>query len=152
MSKPNRKDLLIREYHPDDENQVIDLWQACRLVTFHNNPQSDIRRKLKVNPEWFIIGMSEGKIVASCMAGYDGHRGWINYLAVLPPYRHRGIATQIVKEVEKRLVAAGCPKFNLQVRESNADVIRFYERIGYTKDPVLSLGKRLVTDPPFNVD
>jgi ribosomal protein S18 acetylase RimI-like enzyme len=141
------ENLLIRPYHPDDEKEVIDLWQDCHLASPQNNPRSDIQRKLKVNPEWFLIGILEGNLVASCMAGYDGHRGWINYLAVLPAYRHRGIATQVLKEAERRLRAAGCPKINLQIRETNTHTIQFYERIGFQRDPVLSMGKRLIADP-----
>jgi ribosomal protein S18 acetylase RimI-like enzyme len=141
------KNLLIRPYQSMDEEEVIALWQECRLVAPQNDPQLDIQRKRKVNPEWFLVGEIEGTIVASCMAGYDGHRGWINYLGVRPAYRHQGIASQVMKEAEKRLRAAGCPKINLQIRDTNAEIIRFYEKIGYKKDPVLSMGKRLTTDP-----
>jgi len=152
MDNTMMKNLLIRPYQPGDEKEVIRLWQECHLVAPQNNPQRDIERKLRVNPEWFLIGLSEGKLVASCMAGYDGHRGWINYLAVLPAYLHRGIGTQMMKEVEMRLYAAGCPKINLQIRETNSEVIQFYERFGYTKDPVLSMGKRLAIDESLNAN
>jgi ribosomal protein S18 acetylase RimI-like enzyme len=84
------------------------------------------------------------------MAGYEGHRGWINYLAVSPHHRRQRIGRRIMEEAEKRLKAAGCPKINLQVRETNRSVIQFYERIGYTRDPVASMGKRLVPDDPFS--
>ena len=142
------QNLLIRPYHPDDEKDVINLWEECQLLTLMNDPARDIDRKLKVNPEWFLIGAIEGKLVASCMVGYEGHRGWINYLAVLPAHRHRGIARLMMQAAEKVLRAAGCPKMNLQIRETNTDVIRFYESIGFTKDPVLSMGKRLTRDEP----
>ncbi len=146
------QNLLIRPYHPDDENDVIKLWDKCHLITRKNNPVRDIARKLMVNPEWFLIGAIEGKLVASCMVGYEGHRGWINYLAVLPAYRHRGIATLLIREAEKVLRAAGCSKINLQIRETNTDVIRFYKSIGFTKDPVLSMGKRLTSNEPMSAD
>ena len=144
------QNLLIRPYHPDDEKDVIRLWDECHLITRKNNPARDIARKLKVNPEWFLIGAIGGKLVASCMVGYEGHRGWINYLAVLPAYRHHGIATQLMREAEKVLRVAGCPKINLQIRETNTDVILFYKSIGFTKDPVLSMGKRLTSDEPMS--
>ena len=83
-------DFVIRQYHNDDEKDVIDLWSECGLIAPQNNPKLDIERKLKVNPEWFLVGELEGKIVATCMAGYEGHRGWINYLAVFPRYRRQG--------------------------------------------------------------
>jgi ribosomal protein S18 acetylase RimI-like enzyme len=80
------------------------------------------------------------------MAGYEGHRGWINYLAVAPSHRRKGYAGRLMEEAEKRLKAAGCPKINLQVRETNLDVIQFYQSIGFATDRVVSLGKRLIKD------
>jgi ribosomal protein S18 acetylase RimI-like enzyme len=118
------------------------------MVVPQNNPERDIKRKLQVNPEWFLVGVLDGKVVATCMAGYEGHRGWINYLAVSPKYRRQGIGMRIMEEAENRLRFGGCPKINLQVRETNQEVIRFYAKIGYTKDPVVSMGKRLEHDEP----
>jgi ribosomal protein S18 acetylase RimI-like enzyme len=141
-------DLVIRSYQPQDETAVVQLWLQCNLVVPQNNPERDIKRKLRVNPEWFLVGVLDGKVVATCMAGYEGHRGWINYLAVSPHHRRQGFGMRIMEEVERRLTAAGCPKVNLQVRETNQEVIRFYTKIGYTKDPVVSMGKRLEHDEP----
>ncbi len=142
----NMEKLLIRPYHPDDEEAVIGLWRECNLVTPQNNPKRDIERKLRVHPGWFLVGILENKVVATCMAGYEGHRGWINYLAVSLRYRRQGIATSMMCEAESRLKAAGCPKINLQIRETNSQVIQFYQSIGYKKDPVVSMGKRLEFD------
>jgi len=142
--------LVIRSYQPQDEAGVVQLWLQCNLVVPQNNPERDIKRKLRVNPDWFLVGILGGHIVATCMAGYEGHRGWINYLAVSPHHQRQGIGRRIMEEAEKRLSAAGCPKINLQVRETNRSVIQFYERIGYTRDPVASMGKRLAHDDPFS--
>jgi ribosomal protein S18 acetylase RimI-like enzyme len=139
-------DLVIRSYKPQDESAVVELWLQCNLVVPQNNPERDIKRKLQVNPEWFLVGVLGGHVVATCMAGYEGHRGWINYLAVSPHHRRQGIGRRIMEEAEKKLSAAGCPKINLQVRETNRAVIQFYERIGYTRDLVASMGKRLEND------
>jgi len=139
-------DLVIRPYQPQDETAVVELWLQCNLVVPQNNPKRDIKRKLQVNPEWFLVGILGHHVVATCMAGYEGHRGWINYLAVSPHHRRQGIGRRIMEEAEKRLSAAGCPKINLQVRKTNRAVIQFYERIGYTRDPVASMGKRLEND------
>jgi ribosomal protein S18 acetylase RimI-like enzyme len=146
------EDLLIRKYHPHDEKEVVDLWFECNLVTHQNNPKRDIERKIAVNPEWFLVGILEGKVVATCMAGYEGHRGWINYLAVSPLQRRQGIATLMMAQAESRLTTAGCPKINLQVREANTEVIQFYKSIGYAKDLVVSMGKRLVNDERYCVE
>ena len=141
-------DIVIRKYRTDDRNDVIELWSKCDLIAPQNNPKRDIERKLKVNPEWFLIGELSGRIIATCMAGYEGHRGWINYLAVLPQYQRQGFATQMMQEAEKILRIAGCPKINLQIRSSNTGVIEFYKAIGFKADDVVSMGKRLEHDNP----
>jgi len=122
------------------------LWKACGLVVPQNDPRRDIERKLKLNPELFLVGEQDGKVIATCMAGYEGHRGWINYLAVHPEHQRQGLARKIMAHAESLLRAAGCPKINLQVRSTNADVIAFYERLGFRIDAVTSLGKRLQSD------
>jgi len=138
--------LHIRPYRANDEIPVIDLWTSCNLVVPHNNPRRDIARKLRVNPEWFLIGDQDGLIVATCMAGYEGHRGWINYLAVSPGAQRKRIASQMMEEAERLLRKAGCPKINLQIRSTNLQVIEFYKSIGFKIDEVTSMGKRLEPD------
>ncbi|WP_395745573.1 GNAT family acetyltransferase [Prosthecobacter sp.] len=140
--------LHIRPFQPADEAAVIGLWRMCGLVVPQNNPAADIARKLRVAPEWFLVGEREGAVVATCMAGYEGHRGWINYLAVHPDHRRQSLARQIMEHAEALLRAAGCPKINLQVRRTNSAVIAFYESIGFSVDEVVSLGKRLQHDSP----
>ncbi len=141
-----QKRLIIRSYIETDLQEVIKLWKSCGLVVPWNNPEEDIARKLKVDPDLFLIGKASDEIVASVMGGYEGHRGWINYLAVAPTHQRNGYGAEMMVEVEKRIRAKGCPKINLQVRSNNADVISFYASIGYRIDEVVSLGKRLLED------
>lgn len=138
--------MLIRPFRPDDEAAVIALWQRCDLVRPWNDPHKDIQRKLLVRPDLFLVGIVDDHIVASVMAGYEGHRGWLNYLAVDPAHQRRGHARAMVAEAERLLRAAGCPKINLQVRTSNNGVIEFYRKLGYAADEVTSMGKRLEQD------
>ena len=142
--------MNIREYQVSDEKAVIALWEQCDLIVPWNNPVQDIERKLKVDPELFLVGEKGGDIVASVMGGYEGHRGWINYLAVHPEHRRKGLGKKIMLEVEKRIREKGCPKINLQVRASNNDIIAFYQAIGFKNDKVIGLGKRLVEDEQFS--
>ena len=114
-----------------------------------NNPRRDIERKAEVDPDLFLVGIINGKVVATVMGGYEGHRGWINYLAVDPAHRRNGYAHLIMQEVEKRIRARGCPKINLQVRATNDGVIKFYQSLGYSDDNVIGLGKRLEEDEPY---
>lgn len=131
-----------------DQNSVVALWIKCGLVVSHNNPVKDIERKLTVHPEWFLVGEIDGEVMATCMAGFEGHRGWINYLAVSPDLQGHGFGKMIMAHAEAMLKAAGCPKINLQIRATNQTVIGFYESLGYSHDPVVSLGKRLIPDSP----
>jgi ribosomal protein S18 acetylase RimI-like enzyme len=138
--------LDIRPYQDKDLAQVIELWQVCSLAVPWNNPEKDIARKLSVSPDLFLVGEISGEIIASVMAGYEGHRGWINYLAVSPRFQRSGYGRQIMVEAEVRLKEKGCPKINLQVRTKNKAVISFYKSLGYAVDEVVSLGKRLEED------
>jgi len=138
--------MEIRTFDPSDEGAVVQLWRDCGLVVSWNDPHKDIQRKLKVQPEMFLVGCLDGQIVATVMAGYEGHRGWINYLAVHPDHQGAGIGRRMMKEAENRLMEAGCPKINLQIRSSNTAVIAFYKALGFKPDEAVSLGKRLEPD------
>jgi ribosomal protein S18 acetylase RimI-like enzyme len=139
-------ELTIRPYRGGDETAVIQLWETCRLTRPQNNPCLDIKRKLAVNPELFLVGTIDGNIAATVMGGYEGHRGWVNYLGVDPDLRRNGLGRMMMEAVQVKLEALGCPKINLQIRSDNAEVVKFYEAIGYLKDDVLSMGKRLVRE------
>lgn len=141
--------MEISEYQEEHAGEVIELWFKCRLVVPSNNPLRDIERKVEVDRNLFLVGIINGKIVATVMGGYEGHRGWINYLAVDPEHRNNGYGRLIMREVEKRIRAKGCPKINLQVRESNEAAIKFYKSLGYSDDSVIGLGKRLEEEEPY---
>ncbi len=136
----------IRAFKKTYESAVVRLWRECGLVVPQNDPIKDIQRKMKTQPKLFLVALSGTKVIGTVMGGYEGHRGWINYLAVNPAQRKLGIGRLLMGAVEKRLKILGCPKINLQVRESNTEVRAFYERIGYAQDKVVSYGKRLVLD------
>jgi len=140
--------MEIAEYREKYNAQVIELWFKCKLVVPSNNPRRDIERKVEVDPDLFLVGIINGKVVATVMGGYEGHRGWINYLAVDPAHQRKGYGHLIMQEVEKRIRARGCPKINLQVRATNDGVIKFYQSLGYSDDNVIGLGKRLEEDEP----
>ena len=136
----------IRLFLDTDTDAVIALWQACELTRAWNNPEKDIERKLAVDDELFLVAETQGNIIGSVMGGYDGHRGWINYLAVDPGQRKQGLGKQLMLAVEQRLLDLGCPKINLQIRTGNEAVMEFYRAIGFTEDACVSFGKRLIPD------
>lgn len=138
--------MEIRSFQIEDTDAVILLWQTCGLVRPWNDPHRDIERKLAVQPELFLVGSEEARIVASAMLGYDGHRGSLYYFAIAPLRQRQGLGRQLLAHAEALLTARGCPKLNLLVRSSNAEVATFYRRLGYIEDEVLSLGHRLIQD------
>ena len=138
--------LHLRPYRADDEAAVIALWHACGLTRPWNDPHRDIARKLTTQPELFLVGTLDATVIATAMVGFDGHRGWVNYLAVAPSHRRLAIGQALMHEAERLLTERGCPKLNLQVRSSNVEVIAFYRSLGYAPDDVVSLGKRLIVD------
>ena len=138
--------LSIRRFAAIDRSSVIELWDACGLLRPWNSPDRDIDRKLDHDPEGFLVGELDGRLITSAMAGYDGHRGWVNYLAVHPDVSGSGTGRSMMEAVEHHLLELGCPKINIQVRGSNVQAIAFYERIGFSHDDVVSLGKRLIPD------
>lgn len=136
-------DLTIRPFESGDEAAVVALWERCKLVVLWNDPHRDIALKLAVQPKNLLVGLIEDCVVATVMIGYDGHRGWINYLGVSPDHRRQGLGRRMMEEAESRLRSLNCPKINLQVRATNAAVVAFYEALGYKVDEVVSMGKRL---------
>jgi ribosomal protein S18 acetylase RimI-like enzyme len=139
--------MNIRSFALTDTEAVVQLWRDCALVRPWNNPYKDIERKLSVTPELFLVGTDDGgTLMASIMVGYDGHRGWINYLAVHPDHQRQGHASRLMQEAEALLTARGCPKLSLQIRAGNEAVIAFYACLVYTYDHTVALGKRLIAD------
>jgi ribosomal protein S18 acetylase RimI-like enzyme len=138
--------LQIRPFEATDRFALIELWRRCDLTRPWNDPNRDIDRKLARDGELLLVGLVDGELVATVMAGYDGHRGWINYLGVDPSARGEGHGAAMMHAAEARLRDFGCPKINLQIRTSNLDAVRFYESIGYSMDDVVSMGRRLFDD------
>lgn len=138
--------MELRAFLEQDRLNVVALWQECGLTKPWNNPDLDIDRKLSMKPEWFLVGLVDDELMATMMVGYEGYRGWVNYLAVARKYRQSGVGRVLMSKAEEMLMAADCPKLNLQVRSTNVAVLEFYCRLGYLQEEVVSLGKRLITD------
>jgi ribosomal protein S18 acetylase RimI-like enzyme len=140
--------LEIHVFNLADEAAVIRIWERCGLTRAWNDPKKDIRRKRALQLELFLVGALNGEIIATVMAGYDGHSGWLSYLGVDPAYQKRGFGREIVAAAELRLRALGRPKINLQVQSANTAAMEIYQSIGFAPDEVLSFGKRLEKDEP----
>ena len=136
--------MEIRPYLESDEAAIVELWREVFPDSpAWNRPETDIQRKLSVQRELFLVATVGAQLVGSAMAGYDGHRGWVYYVAVSPRYRRQGIGTALMRSVEEGLARLNCPKLNLQVRASNEEVVAFYKQLGYEVEERISMGKRL---------
>ncbi len=136
--------ISIRPYAESDQSAVAALWrEVFPGAPAWNYPETDIQRKLAVQRELFLVAVLDGELVGTAMAGYDGHRGWVYYVAVDPRHRRQGIGSMLMQEVEARLARLGCPKLNLQVRADNHQVVAFYQKLGYEVEERVSMGKRL---------
>ena len=133
----------IVRYSSEFQTAVIDLWGKCDLVVPRNDPAEDIKKKLEFQPDLFFLGLLDGRLVGSIMVGYEGHRGWINYLAVVPECQRHGYGKKLVLKAVSELKKMGGLKVNLQVRRSNTSVVEFYKHLGFKEDDVISLGMRL---------
>lgn len=136
----------IRAFEERDTEMVVSLWQACGLTRPWNDPYRDIARKLTVQRELFLVAEDAGEVVGSVMAGYDGHRGWLYYLAAAPSHRGQGIGRALVERAEALLLELGCPKVQIMVRPENGIVRSFYDDLGFVPFDVWASGKRLIED------
>ena len=148
--------LHIREIADDDVAAVIALWQACDLTRPRNDPHDDVALARTTSSSTIFVatataapGASDGdagpggeNVVGTVMVGCDGHRGWMYYLAVAPDARGRGFGRDLVVAAEAWLATQGAGKVQLMVRGTNTATIGFYERLGYTDQDCVVLGRR----------
>mgnify|MGYP000260851734 CR=1 FL=1 len=136
--------MKIRVYQDQDHAGVVRLWQEDEPnPSPWNDPVQAIKKKEDFQPGLLYIAEENGEIVGTTMAGYDGHRGWIYSVVVSPAYRRKGIATELLRFAERELEKLGCTKLNLQVRDGNDGAVALYQRLGYSIEPRVSMGKRL---------
>lgn len=136
--------IAIRPLVDSDVEAVVGLWRNAGLTRPWNDPREDIRRARAVWPDLLLVAVDGDEVVGSVMAGYDGHRGWLYYLA--SSRSGEGIGRSLVAEAETRLVALGCPKVMLMVRPDNGAVLDYYDAIGYVREGTAVTGKRLIPD------
>ena len=126
-----------------DAAEVVALWRDCGLTRPWNDPEADFRRALDCPGSTILVAREAGALSASVMAGYDGHRGWIYYLAVAPGHRRRGLGRAMMEAAEAWLAAQGAPKLQLMVRDDNGEAIAFYRSLGLEVQTVAVLGRFL---------
>jgi ribosomal protein S18 acetylase RimI-like enzyme len=136
--------LSIIPYSHQYQTAVIDLWQQCNLIVPSNDPIEDIQKKMEFQPTLFFIALLHDQVIGSIMVGYEGHRGWINYLAVFPSFRKQGYGKLLINKAITKLRKLGCVKVNLQIRPNNLRVIKFYQHLGFKQEDRISMSLRLI--------
>jgi ribosomal protein S18 acetylase RimI-like enzyme len=136
--------LIIRPYCGTDERAVVELWETVFPgEPGWNHPVLAIKRKLSSHPELFLVAVAGDELVGTTIAGIDGTRAWIYYVAVAPNRRREGIGTELMKAAESAITKLGYSLINLQVRQSGAEAVRFYETLGYYIEAKISMARNL---------
>jgi ribosomal protein S18 acetylase RimI-like enzyme len=136
----------VREFTRADGAALRAFWESCGIKIRPGDDDDALASFGSRNPGLFLLAIDARGIAASALGGWDGRRGWLYHVAVRADQRRHGLGARLVKTIEERLRARGCPKVNLLVRSANAEAIAFYQRLGYARDDVVALGKRLIPD------
>ena len=136
-------DVELRECRIEDHAAVTSLWHGCGLHPSRSDTAEGLARKLARDLELFLLAVQDGEVVGTLLGSYDGRRGWLNRLAVRSDWRGKGLADRLMAEVERRLLALGCDKVNLLIEPENGAVQAYYERLGYSSDPLIFMEKWL---------
>jgi ribosomal protein S18 acetylase RimI-like enzyme len=133
----------VRTFEESDRASLIALWRRCGLTRPWNDPETDIDLAVAAPDAAILVGTLDDQLVASLMLGFDGHRGWIYYLAVAPEHQERGIGRGMMGAAEAWMRARNAPKIQLMVRHENHAALGFYAALGYEVQMTSVLGKRL---------
>ena len=136
--------MIIRPANHRDRTKVIALWETVFPDDPpHNAPPKVFDAKLALKDDMLLVAVQDDAVIGTTMAGYDGHRGWLHKVAVLPQYQRRGIATELIRHAIGALKSLGCTKVNLQIRLTNTDVRAFYEALGFDVEERLDMAKHI---------
>ncbi len=138
--------MYIRKYHPKDYKAVQQLWKEAGIQLTLSDQQEELHRVLNYNPDLFLVGELDGQIIAALMGTFDGRRAYVHHLAVDPEYQHQGLGTEMMEHLESILRENRVVKYHLMVEKWNAEVVPFYERLGwYERTDLILLSKDLRT-------
>ena len=138
--------MNIREATAPDRGEVIALWEACGLTRPWNDPIADFDRAIGWAGSTILVAEFDDVAVATVMIGYDGHRGWVYYLAVDPTRQQAGLGRATMAAAQDWLAAKGAPKVQLMVRADNEGALAFYESLGLERQNVVTFGRFIGSD------
>jgi len=143
--------LKIRTFSMEDYPQVRALWEDVGLEIRPGDSPTELSAKLRQEPELFVVAEDRGEVVGTALGGWDGRRGWIYHLGVARSHRRRGVASAVIKELEKRMAEMGIPKVNALIYPSNSASVEFFKRAGFEVQEMKEAGKWLPSKRPRSV-
>ena len=143
--EPEPEPIELRDYRPGDGDALRTLWTAAGFRTTGDD-DAGLRMFKARNPRTFLVAVRGKAVVGSAMGAWDGRRGWIYHVAVAESDRRHGLATELVREVERRLANEGCWRVNVLVRDGNADGEAFWREVGYAPRDGKQFARELTSD------
>jgi ribosomal protein S18 acetylase RimI-like enzyme len=135
--------ISFRVFRRKERKAVLELWKKCKLTQPWEEPAKDIYRRIKDHSDLFLVCLNNENIIATVMGRCDENRGWIEYLAVDPAFRKKGIGRQLVKLIEERLSKMGCIEIGFLIQNEGEVAADFYQKTGYSAKSVTYLHKHL---------
>jgi ribosomal protein S18 acetylase RimI-like enzyme len=135
--------MKLRPLRAEDYENMIETWNKAGLSIRMKGRESkeSIRKELKFVGAYFIGAFDKSKgerPIGLVIANYDGRRGWINRIAILPEYRRRGVASALIDEAEKFLKKKGAMVIAALIDRSNNPSRRLFEKHGYNMNDEIS--------------
>ncbi|MCH8817123.1 MAG: GNAT family N-acetyltransferase [Chloroflexi bacterium] len=131
------RDITFRPCRVEDIPAVLDLWKVADVVPRPTDDAGALEIRLHRDSELFVLAVDGARIVGCLMGGWNGWRGDMARLAVHPDYRRRGIAMQLVEEVETRLRDLGCTRVTSLVFVNEPGAPELWSNAGYEPDPAI---------------
>jgi len=141
-----KDNMKIRKFNIKETDDIIQIWDKCGLLHPPNNPVEEMAIKTRFQPDLFLVGEINGKVMATIMLGFEGRRGWINSLCVLPEYQGKGYGSDLMQHGMQILRKLGAPKINLLIRPGNSKVREFYKKLGFEIEEVILMAHRFTKE------
>ena len=131
-------EIIIRPCRREECPAILDLWKLAETIPSTTDTLEALELMLRRDGDLLLVAERVGQIIGTVMGGWDGWRGNIYRLAVLPEYRRRGIGSALVREVEDRLKSRGVKKISIMVERADELANDFWnalEKSDYHYDP-----------------
>ena len=123
--------MKIEKFTMESYEDIVELWRKSGISVGSTDTRDEIERMLQRNPNLFLIGKIDNKVIGAVMGGFDGRRGYVHHLAIDPEYQRRGFGTMIMDDLIKRFRKIGVHKVHLFIEKYNKELVEFYMNLGW---------------------